>query len=195
MRAVIVEDEVLIREGLCKLMNKMFPEIVIDGMAGNGKDGLACVEEKKPDLVITDIKMPMMDGLEMLTRIQELGIFPKVIVLTAYSEFAYAQRAVKLGVCDYIIKPVVVPDFVQTIQKIQNLYEQEQKRTPEAMGSLENIVSGILHGVSSPDKQIEDFLEKKYGIGKDAPLLELFLYLGDCPEKERERKRMEMCQV
>lgn len=195
MRAVIVEDEVLIREGLCKLMNKMFPEIVIDGMAGNGKDGLACVEEKKPDLVITDIKMPVMDGLEMLTRIQELGIFPKVIVLTAYSEFAYAQRAVKLGVCDYIIKPVVVPDFVQTIQKIQNLYEQEQKRTPEAMGSLENIVSGILHGVSSPDKQIEDFLEKKYGIGKDAPLLELFLYLGDCPEKERERKRMEMCQV
>ena len=108
MRAVIVEDEVLIREGLCKLMNKMFPEIVIDGMAGNGKDGLACVEEKKPDLVITDIKMPVMDGLEMLTRIQELNIFPKVIVLTAYSEFAYAQRAVKLGVCDYIIKPVVV---------------------------------------------------------------------------------------
>ena len=151
MKAVVIEDEILIREGLCKLMKKMFPEIVITSTAGNGQEGLLCIERDKPDMIITDIRMPVMDGLEMITKMQRAGLFPKIIVLTAYSEFTYAQQAVKLGVNDYIIKPVVVQEFVRTIRKIQNLYEQEQKRTPDTMGSLENIVSSVLYGTSVLD--------------------------------------------
>ena len=83
MKAVVVEDEILIREGLCKLLNKMFPEIRIEGTAGNGQEGLACIETCRPDLVITDIRMPVMDGLEMISDMQERGLFPKVIILTA----------------------------------------------------------------------------------------------------------------
>ena len=169
MKAVVIEDEILIRAGLCKLMKKMFPEIEVTGTAGNGQEGLLCIERDKPDMIITDIRMPVMDGLEMITKMQESGIFPKIIVLTAYSEFSYAQQAVKLGVSDYIIKPVVVQEFVRTIRKIQNLYEQEQKRTPDTMGSLENIVSGILYGTSILDEEMESFLDKKYGIEKDMP--------------------------
>lgn len=195
MKAVVIEDEILIREGLCKLMDKMFPEIVITGTAGNGQEGLLCIEREHPDLIITDIKMPIMDGLEMIAKAQESGIFPKIIVLTAYSEFSYAQQAVKLGVNDYIIKPVVIQEFVQTIRKVQNLYEQEQKRTPDTMGSLENVISGVLYGTSSLDKEVESFLDKKYGIAKDTPLIELLVYLGDSYEAERERKRNELCQI
>lgn len=66
MKAVIVEDEILIREGLCKLMKKMFPEITVEFVADNGQEGLLRIKECRPDLVITDIKMPVMDGLEML---------------------------------------------------------------------------------------------------------------------------------
>lgn len=195
MRAVVVEDEILIREGLCRLMRKMFPDIRIEGVAGNGQEGLQYIMENQPDLVITDIKMPVMDGLEMLGKVQEAGLFPKVIVLTAYSEFAYARQAVKLGVCDYIIKPVVVPEFVQTIRKVQNLYEQEQKRTPETMGSLEHIVSGLLYGVSVPDRKLEEFLDKKYQIAENTSFIELLIYMGDCCETEREKKRQEMCRI
>jgi two-component system response regulator YesN len=195
MRAVVVEDEILIREGLCKLMQKMFPEIIIEGVAGNGQEGLQYIETYQPDLVITDIKMPVMDGLSMLGKVQDSGLFPKVIVLTAYSEFEYAKQAVKLGVCDYIIKPVVVQEFVQTIRKIQNLYEQEQKRTPETMGSLEHIVSGLLYGVSSLDDKVEEFLEKKYQIAEGTPLIELLIYMGDCFGTGREKKRQEMCRI
>lgn len=195
MRAVVVEDEILIREGLCKLMQKMFPDIIMEGRAGNGQEGLQYIKEYQPDLVITDIKMPVMDGLEMLAKVQEAGLFPKVVVLTAYSEFEYAKQAVKLGVCDYIIKPVVVPEFVKTIRKIQNLYEQEQKRTPETMGSLEHIVSGLLYGVSALDEKMQDFLYKKYGIAEQTPLLELLIYMGNNFEKDREKKRKEMCRV
>ncbi len=195
MKAVVIEDEILIREGLCKLMEKMFPEIEISGVAGNGQEGLSCILEYKPDLVITDIKMPGMDGLAMLSRVQEMGIFPRVIVLTAYSEFTYAQQAVKLGVCDYVIKPVVVPEFVRTMRKIENLYEQEQKKTPETMGSLEHIVSGILYGTAFPEEHLSAFLDKKYGISKDTPMMELLIYLGEGFETGRERKRREMCRL
>lgn len=127
MKAVVVEDEILIREGLCKLMKKMFPEITIVSTAGNGQEGLLCIERDRPELIITDIRMPVMDGLEMIVKMQEAGMFPKVIVLTAYSEFSYAQQAVKLGVNDYIIKPVEVQEFVQTIRRVQNLYEQKRR--------------------------------------------------------------------
>ena len=164
-------------------------------VADNGQEGLLRIKECRPDLVITDIKMPVMDGLEMLGSVQEEGIFPKVIVLTAYSEFTYAQQAVRLGVNDYIIKPVVVQEFVQTIRKIQNLYEQEKKRTPDTMGSLEHIVSGILYGVSAPEGQVEEFLDQKYGIGKDTPVIELLTYMGGCFENGRDKKRRDLCSL
>ena len=195
MKAVVIEDEALIREGLCKLMGKMFPEIEIAAVAGNGREGLSCIERYRPDLVITDIRMPEMDGLKMLAEVKERGLNPRVIVLTAYSEFSYARQAVKLGVYDYVIKPVAIQEFVETIKKIQNLWEQEKKRTPETMGNLENIASGILYGVSSPDEAMEAFLDKKYGILPDTDLLLLLVYMGDDFETGRERKRREMAQI
>lgn len=195
MKAVVVEDEILIREGLCRLMEKMFPEIQIAAVAGNGKEGLESIILHQPDLVIMDIKMPVMDGLLMLTNVQEHGLYPKVIVLTAYSEFSYAQQAVRLGVSDFIVKPVVVQEFVQTIRKIQSICEQEKKRTPETMGNLEYILSGFLYGVSVPDAQMEEFLEKKYGISPDTPLMELLVYMGGHFEKGRERKRYELSRL
>lgn len=192
MKVVVVEDEILIREGICKLINKMFPDLEVVGSAENGQEGLACIERDKPALVITDIRMPVMDGLEMLKRMQEKGLFPKVIVLSAYSEFSYAQQAVRLGVNDYLIKPIVVQEFVQVINKMQQLCEQEEKRTPEVMGNLENVMSGIIHGTSIINEQTEEFLLRKYNIKNDTPILELLVYMGDFFEDKRKRKRQEL---
>ena len=188
MKVVVVEDEIRIREGLCKLINKIFPELEIVGSAENGQEGLACIEKFNPALVITDIRMPVMDGLDMLTRVQEKGLFPKVIVLTAYSEFSYAQQAVRLGVKDYLIKPIVVQEFVQVIKRIQQLCEQEEKRTPDVMGNLENVVSGIIHGTSVINDQMKDFLACKYNIPKDTKMLELLIYMGELFEEKHKRK-------
>ena len=192
MKVVVVEDEILIREGICKLINKMFPDLEVVGSAENGQEGLACIERDKPALVITDIRMPVMDGLEMLKQAQEKGLFPKVIVLSAYSEFSYAQQAVRLGVNDYLIKPIVVQEFVQVINKMQQLCEQEEKRTPEVMGNLENIMSGIIHGTSIINEQTEEFLLRKYNIKDDTPILELLVYMGDFFEDKCKRKRQEL---
>lgn len=192
MRVVVVEDEIRIREGLCKLIQKMFPEMEIAGTAENGQEGLACIEACEPSLVITDIKMPVMDGLEMIKKVQEKGLYPKVIVLTAYSEFSYAQQAVRLGVQDYLIKPVVVQEFVQVIGKIQQMCEQEKNRTPDAIGHLENIISGIIHGTAVIDGKIEDFLFHKYEIRANMPLLELLVYMGDLFSDRHKRKCQEL---
>lgn len=192
MKVVVVEDEIRIREGICKLINKMFPELEVVGSAENGREGLAYIEKYKPSLVITDIRMPVMDGLEMLKSVQQKGIFPKVIVLSAYSEFSYAQQAVRLGVNDYLIKPIVVQEFVQVINKMQQLCEQEEKRTPEVMGNLENVMSGIIHGTSIINEQIEEFLLRKYNINTDTPILELLVYMGDFFEEKGKRKRQEL---
>ena len=87
MRVVIVEDEIRIREGIIKLLSKTNDEFCLVGEAENGKDGLQLLCELKPDIVITDIKMPLMDGLQMLDKMQEAGLNTKAIVLSAYSEF------------------------------------------------------------------------------------------------------------
>ena len=92
MKVVVIEDEILIREGLCKLMKKMFPEIAVTSTAGNGQEGLLCIERDKPDMIITDIRMPVMDGLEMITKMQESGLFPKIIVLRRIGDFPTHRR-------------------------------------------------------------------------------------------------------
>ncbi len=192
MKVVVVEDEIRIREGICALIEKMFPEIEIAGSAENGRAGLECIRKSNPDIVIMDIKMPVMDGLEMLSEAQKCGHDPKVVVLTAYSEFSYAQKAVKLGVSDYLVKPIVVQEFAQTMRKVQNLCKQEQKRTPEMMGNLSNVLLGFLHGTTVLDDSMEKYLEQKFHIQRESPMLEVIIYIGNtyAEEKENQKRRV-----
>ncbi len=98
MKIAVIEDEIRIREGLSRLIGRLGPQYEIAGEAENGKEGLALVRETKPDLIITDIKMSEMDGLEMLEALEREKLLPKVIVLSAYSEFEYARKAMRMGV-------------------------------------------------------------------------------------------------
>jgi two-component system response regulator YesN len=103
MRIVVVEDEIRIREGICNLLEKMFPQHLVVGSAVNGQEGLDLILEQKPDLIITDVKMPVMDGLTMLSILHDKKIKYKAIVLSAYAEFTYAQQAIRWGVSEYLI--------------------------------------------------------------------------------------------
>ena len=85
LKVLIVEDEVRIREGIGKLLSRSGGMYEVIKEAGNGAEGLKAIHELKPDIVITDIRMPDMDGLEMLDRMVKAGIHTKAIVLSAYS--------------------------------------------------------------------------------------------------------------
>lgn len=104
-KIVVVEDEKRVREGIILGTDWQSLNAVVVGEAGNGIDGLEAIRKYKPDVVITDIKMPRMTGLEMIKKVREEGLTPAVILLTAYGEFSYAQTAIRLNASEYLLKP------------------------------------------------------------------------------------------
>lgn len=111
-RVLVVEDEALLRQGLCDELNKMNCFDVC--CAENGMEALEQLRTRDIDGVVMDIKMPEMDGIELLERMSEEGIEPIIIILSGYDEFEYAQKAIKYGVREYIVKPFT-PATVRSI--------------------------------------------------------------------------------
>lgn len=105
LKVLVVEDEELIRKGIVLAVDWAALDCVVVGEASNGVEALEAVERLEPSLIITDLKMPQMDGLEMLRRLRERGNNVYAIILTAYDSFAYAQSALRLGAADYLLKP------------------------------------------------------------------------------------------
>ena len=106
LRVILADDEAVIVKGLKRLIDWKKMDAVIIGEAGNGKEALNLIREKKPDLVVSDISMPELDGLELLKEINRMGLCTRVIFISGYQEFSYAKKAVTLGAVDYILKPV-----------------------------------------------------------------------------------------
>ncbi|HHV12467.1 MAG TPA: response regulator [Clostridiales bacterium] len=134
MRIIIVEDEIKIREGLSKLIDKHTPHEII-GEAKDGEEGLELILRLKPDLVISDIRMPVMDGLEMLTRLNGMKVRIHAVILSGYSEFDYAKRAIGLNVKDYLLKPVTLEDVQLLLERMEKKIAEErlaQKGTPQS---------------------------------------------------------------
>ena len=120
MRILIVEDEIRISEGIEKLLHKIDSEYEIAGIAADGIEGLQMCRQLNPDLIITDVQMPEMDGLKMLEAVYAEGFAAKAIVISAYSEFEYARGAMKLGVTEYLLKPVNLSEFTNALENIKH---------------------------------------------------------------------------
>lgn len=117
LKVLLVEDENLIRRGLQFQMDWTEVGCVVAGDAATGKEGLAQIKALKPDIVITDIRMPDMDGLEMLSAGRGECEF-EAIIITGYSEFDYAKQAIHLGVSEYLLKPVDLNELKSCLQQI-----------------------------------------------------------------------------
>ena len=144
MRIVVIEDEIRIREGLSRLVGKLDPDYEVVGEAENGKEGLKLIQETMPDVIFTDIRMPEMDGLEMLAAAYKSGCKAKSIILTAYSEFDYAKQAIRLGVREYLLKPLVVKDISETLHRVEEELKQSKKEI--VFEDVDQIFNGILTG-------------------------------------------------
>lgn len=116
-KVLIVEDEELIRKGLQFVVPWQSMGCVVVGEAINGKDGLEKIKIHRPDIVLSDIRMPEMDGLEMLQKSIEKYKY-QAILLSGYSEFEYARQAIGLGVSEYLLKPVDFQLLQETIKRI-----------------------------------------------------------------------------
>lgn len=127
-RVVIIDDEPRIRRGIAHCMPWEKMGFALSGEAANGVEALELIRSVRPDLVITDIRMPDMDGLNLISMVHKEGIPSLFIVISGYAEFEYAQRALRYGVTDYILKPV---DEEQLSQSVQNCLRQLGNRAVE----------------------------------------------------------------
>ena len=127
-RILIVEDEDIIRKGIAYTMDWMGMGCTIVGEAANGKEGLEKIRELAPDIVLADIMMPLMDGIEMIRKAkEEYECSFKSIILTSYADFGYAKKAIDLSVSAYLMKPVDEDELKEDVAKIISELERDHE--------------------------------------------------------------------
>ncbi len=165
-KAFLVEDEIVTREGIRDQVDWKGSGFEFCGEAPDGEIALPLLQATQPDVLITDIKMPFMDGLELCKIVRERMPWVKIIILSGHDEFEYAQRAIKLGVTEYLLKPVTVQDLHHVLWKIAAQLEQEKKeqenlrklqeQIEENRAALrERLLLKLVVGAVSPTEAIE----------------------------------------
>ena len=142
LKVLIVEDEELIRKGIVLTVDWAALDCLVVGEAANGEEGLEQAARCNPDLIITDLKMPQMDGIEMLEKLRGMGKNTYVIILTAYDSFSYIQAALRLEAVDYLLKPFHDGDLEKAVQRVQAKLTPKEQALPEPKtGSTNRYVS------------------------------------------------------
>ena len=126
-KVIVIDDEMLVRRGIVMETDWQALNCVVVAEAGNGIEGLEAVRKYHPDLLICDIRMPKMDGIEMLERLRQAGKTTHVIILTAYDSFSYVQTALRLEAVDYLLKPFAFDDFTRAAMKVKRQFELEHR--------------------------------------------------------------------
>jgi two-component system response regulator YesN len=130
---VLADDEKLIRAGLKKILLDSIdiPLEIIE--AKNGEEALKLCQEKQPEILITDIRMPVMDGVELMKNISQLEEVqrPAIIVLSGYDDFSYAKAAIQSGALSYILKPVDKKELITAVNSAIMDYQKEEKEKNE----------------------------------------------------------------
>ena len=134
-KIIIVEDEEIIRNGLAISFDWMDYGCNIVGLAKDGKEGLDMILELNPDIVISDIKMPKMTGIEMIQNAKKQGKDFFSIILTSYAEFGYAKSAIEFGASGYLLKPVDEDELVELLKSITDKINKKnrQKKIEESV--------------------------------------------------------------
>ena len=120
----IAEDEPAALEHICTIIQNKCPYFQVIGTAEDGKSALEQLEYLRPDVLITDVKMPVMDGIFLIKRVKEK--YPDIlsVIISGYQEFEYAQSALHYGVCDYILKPVKPSTLQESMYMIQGRLDE-----------------------------------------------------------------------
>jgi len=165
-KVFFVEDEIVTREGIRDHVDWRGNGFEFCGEAADGETALPLLQALQPDVLITDIKMPFMDGLQLCRIVRERMPAMKTIILSGHDEFEYAREAIKLGVTEYLLKPVTAQDLHHVLQRVAAQLEQEE-REQDALRKLrdqveenritlkERLLLRLITGAVSPAEAIE----------------------------------------
>jgi len=165
-KVFLVEDEIVTREGIRYNVDWQTNGFEFCGEAADGEMALPLLRASQPDVIITDIKMPFMDGLQLSKIVRENMPWVKIIILSGHDEFEYAQRAINVGVTDYLLKPVTVQKLQTVLQKLtvqldrerkeqQNLKKLQEQIEENQVMLRERLLFKLIVGAVSPAEAVE----------------------------------------
>ncbi len=166
---LLVDDEYLVLQWLRETIDWTGLKAEVVGEALNGRDALAKVDKLQPDIVVTDIRLPLMDGIELTKQIRENYPAVKIILLSGYGEFDYAQQAIQYGAIDYLLKPVDNDKVIAVVKNAVCLVEKEtaearekdelKKQVLESLPALKkNYLYDLVMGLSDNIRESEELL-------------------------------------
>lgn len=192
---IVVDDEALIRRGMLKKIRTadIGRELEFAGEADNGEDGLALIRSADPDIVLTDMRMPEMDGRSFLKVLQQDYPDKKVIVVSGYSDFEYMKEAISAKAVGYLLKPFSREEIQETLGKAVKLLDDERaalrkmetsENEKEAIGYEADLqtLAGLILGNHRKDKEPVFRSNRLRAFAAGAPIVLLTLYAPDKPE-------------
>jgi two-component system response regulator YesN len=154
---LVADDERWIRERIISSIDWSRIGLKIAGEAADGEEALSLYRELRPDIILTDIRMPGISGLDFLKSLTEEGLSAKVIIISGYSDFDYAQKAIKLGVTDYILKPVENTELINVVKKCIRQIEAE---------TYKNRIIEQATPYANLDKKLASYVREGHATGK-----------------------------
>lgn len=140
IKLLLVEDEEKIRNGIKSVINWNDLGVSLYCEASNGYEALNLIYNEAPDIVLTDIKMPVMDGLQLIEKLGKELPKIKSVIMSGYDDFDYIQKAIKLGVSDYILKPSGAHEIQNVIEKVKKQIFEEREREIQLQNLMEKCI-------------------------------------------------------
>ena len=174
LKVFLVEDEIVMREGIKNNIDWEKEGFEFTGEAGDGELAYPLIQKEKPDILIADIKMPFMDGLELSRLVRQELPDIKVIILSGYDEFEYAKEAISIGITDYLVKPIAGAKLLEAVKKVGKIIEEEQQQRlflktfeKERLENIHLEKQKIFRSLASGKKPVSELLKDAREAGVD----------------------------
>lgn len=198
----VVEDELLIRQSIREMVEGMEGPYVFCGEASDGEIALSMIQDLMPDIMLTDIKMPFLDGFELIRHAKAIIPWLKTIIISGYDEFESAQKAISLGVDLYLLKPVRSCDLVAAIHKVAAQLEQTRNGGALPAGYDKNEVQSALYQhfmrqLLYDDSNTSRLLERARALGLEIvhPYYQITLFHFDSAGSSRSAFRRKLADL
>lgn len=174
LKVFLVEDEIVMREGIKNNIDWEKEGFEFAGEASDGELAYPLIQKEKPDILIADIKMPFMDGLELSRLVRQELPDIKVIILSGYDEFEYAKEAISIGITDYLVKPIAGAKLLEAVKKVGKIIEEEQQQRlflktfeKERLENIHLAKQKIFRSLASGKKPVSELLKDAREAGVD----------------------------
>ena len=181
LKVFVVDDEIMIREGLRNSFHWEENGFSLVGEAPDGEIALPMIRDEKPDILITDIRMPFMDGIELCREVRKVMPWIQIVILSGYDSFDYAKQAISLGVQEYLLKPITASELNRVLQRLREQVEKERleqgdlEKLRQQMATGKQLIrdqvigSAILNGITEMEGERICAQMRSFGINLISP--------------------------